>query len=161
MFEFSANAIFRHKKLEQQEAFLKIQILPRVGEFSKTSLALGAVQAVALIADSGYKFKRSKYSFFIAGNITIPEYSYSTLSFYGDKRKISIGMTTFPFYEQFKNHLGFVLEANSIFDKDFRNGKGNAFVINGGIRLQGSDTFSTQLVYEDYEQINLMFEFQF
>ncbi|MFA5833038.1 MAG: hypothetical protein WDA22_06130 [Bacteroidota bacterium] len=161
MFEFSANAIFRQKKLAQQEAFAKIQVLPRVGEFSKTSLALGAVQAVALIADSGYKFKRSKYSFFIAGNITIPEYSYSTISFYGDKRKISAGVTTFPLYEQFKNHLGFVVEMNTIFDKEFRNSKGNAFVVNAGIRLQGSDTFSTQLVYEDYEQLNLIFEFQF
>jgi hypothetical protein len=161
VFEIGALALFHRKKLEQQEAYLKIQILPRIGEFTKTSLAIGAVQAVGLIADSGYQFKRSKYSLFVSGNVTLPKLYYSTISFYGDKRKISIGGTSFPFYEQFKNHLGFVMELNSIFDKDFRNSRGNAFVVNAGIRLQGSDSFSTQLVFEDYEQLNLMLEFQF
>ena len=161
MFELSCDGIVRNQKLEQQESRIKIQILPKVGEFTRTSLAIGAVQAVALIADSGFDFKRSKYSAFIAGNITVPEYSYSTFSFYGEKRMVCIGVTTFPFYEQFKNHLGFVVEAKSIFDKDFRNSKGNSFVINGGLRLQGSETFSTQLAFEEYEQLNLTFEFQF
>ncbi|MFA6456529.1 MAG: hypothetical protein WCW40_06880 [Bacteroidota bacterium] len=161
MFELAANAVFRNKKFVQQEAYVKIQVLPRIGEFSKTSLAFGVVQAVGLIADSGYNFKRSKYSLFVSGNVTVPQYYYSTFSFYGDKRKAAVGITSFPFYELFKNHLGFVIELNSIFDKDFRNAKGNAFVINGGIRLQGSDTFSTQLVYEDYEQLNVILEFQF
>jgi hypothetical protein len=161
LFELSGNAIVRNGKLNQQEAYFKIQVLPRVGEFTKTTLAIGAVQAVALISDSGYNFKRSKYSLFISGNISIPEYSYSTFSFYGDKRKISIGATTFPFYSQFKHHLGFVLEGTAIFDKDFRNAKGNTFVVNGGVRLQASELFTTQLVYEDYEQLNLTFEFQF
>jgi hypothetical protein len=161
MFEFAGNAVFRKRKFAQQEAYLKIQVLPRVGKFTKTSIAFGAVQAVGLIADSGYNFKRSKYSLFLSGNVTVPQYYYSTLSLYGDKRKVSLGITSFPFYEQFKNHLGFVIELNSVFDKDFRNSKGNAFVVNGGIRLQGSDTFSTQLVYEDYEQLNVILEFQF
>ncbi|MCK9408095.1 MAG: hypothetical protein M0R68_03075 [Bacteroidetes bacterium] len=161
MFEIGATALFWRKKFVQQEASLKIQVLPRVGEFTRTSLSVGAVQAVGLIADSGYQFKRSKYSIFVAGNVTMPGYSYSTFSFYGDKRKISIGITTFPFYEQFKNHFGFILEMNSILDKDFRNEKGNAFVVNGGVRLQANDTFSTQLVYEDYNRLELIFEFQF
>ena len=161
MFEIAGSALFRNKKFEQQEGSVKIQLLPRVGEFSKTSLAIGAVQAIGLIADSGYQFKRSTYSGFISGNLTLPEYLYSTFSFYGDKRKISIGVTSFPFFPQFKNHLGFVLELNSIFDKEFRNEKGNAFVVNAGIRLQGSDTFSTQLTFEDYSSLNLIFEFQF
>ncbi len=161
MFELAGNAIFRYGKFNQQEAFFKIQILPRVGEFTKTSLAVGVVQAVGLIADSGYNLKRSKYSLFVAGNVSVPEYSYSTFSFYGDKRKITIGVTTYPFYSQFKHHFGFVIEANTIFDKDFRNPKGNTFVVNGGARLQASEMFSTQLVYEDYEQLNLTFEFQF
>lgn len=161
MFEIGGMAKFQKKKFAQQEAYLKIQVLPRVGEFSKTSLAIGAVQSVGLIADSGYQFKRSKYSLFLTGNVTIPEYYYSTFSVYGDKRKVSAGMTSFPFYEQFKNHLGFVIEFNSIFDKEFRNIKGNSFIVNGGLRLQGSDRFSTLLVYEDYEQFNLILEFQF
>ncbi len=161
VFELGGNAISRNGKLNQQEGFLKIQILPRVGEFSKTSLSIGAVQAIGLIADSGYSFNRSKYSLFVAGNISIPEYEYSTFSFYGDKRKISVGVTTNPFYSQFKHHLGFILEANTVFDKDFRNSKGNTFVINGGIRVQASEFLSTQLVYEDYEQLNLTLEFQF
>lgn len=161
VFELSGTALFRHKKFAQQEAHLKIQVLPRVGEFTKTSIAVGVVQAIGMIADSGYQFKRSKYSLFVAGNITVPKYYYSTFSFYGDKRKIGIGITSFPFYDQFKNHLGFMIEMNSILDKDFRNSKGNAFVVNGGIRLQASDTFSTQLVFEEYEQLFLMFEFQF
>ncbi len=161
VFEIAGNAIAQKGKLNQQEAFFKIQILPRIGEFSKTSLSIGVVQAIGLIADSGYNFKRSKYSLFVAGNVSIPEYSYSTFSFYGDKRKISVGVTTNPFYSQFKHHFGFVLEANTIFDKDFRNSKGNALVINGGIRLQASDYLTTQLVYEDYEQLNLTLEFQF
>ncbi len=161
MFEFSGTAIFQKQKFAQQEAHLKLQILPRVGEFTKTSLAIGAVQAVGLIADSGYKFKRAKYSAFVAGNITIPEYAYSTFSFYGEKRKVSIGVTSFPFYEQFKNHLGFILEMNYLIDKEFRNTKNSSFVVNGGIRLQGSDTFSTQLTFEEYEELNLSIEFQF
>jgi hypothetical protein len=161
MFEVSGTALFDRKKLRTQEAHVKIQIIPHVGEFSKTSIAIGAVQAVGMIDDSGYQFKRSKYSAFIAGNVTLPKYLYSTFSFYGDKRKVSIGATAFPFYNQFKNHFGFALEANAILDKDFRNRRGNSFVINAALRLQGSDTFSTQLSFEDYEQFNLAFEFQF
>lgn len=161
VFEFAGNAIARNGKINQQEAFLKIQILPRIGEFSKTSLAIGAVQAIGNIVKTGYSFDRSKYSLFISGNISIPEYYYSTFSFYGDKRKIAVGATSNPFYSRFKHHLGFVVEAVTVFDKDFRNSKGNALVINGGIRLQGSDYLSTQLVYEDFEQLNLMLEFQF
>jgi hypothetical protein len=161
LFELSGNAIFRNGKFDQQEAFFKIQVLPRIGEFTKTSLSIGAVQAVALIADSGYNFKRSKYSVFIAGNITVPQYAYSTFSFYGDKRKISVGVTTFPLYTQFKQHIGFELEANTFFDNNFSNTKRNTFVINGGLRLQANEMFSTQLVYEGYEQLNLTFEFQF
>ncbi len=161
MFEISGNAIYKGKKFDQQEGFIKIQILSRVGEFTKTSLAIGAVQAVGMIADSGYDFNKSKYSFFIAGNYTDPELEYSTFSFYGDKRKISIGATSFPLYSQFKNHLGFVLEANIIFDRDFRNKYGDSFIVNGGVRLQAHEKFSTQLVYESNEQLNLTFEFQF
>ncbi|MFZ4621107.1 MAG: hypothetical protein ACOYNS_11145 [Bacteroidota bacterium] len=161
MFELSGTALFDQNKFQSQEAFLKIQIIPRVGEFTRTSLSIGAVQAIGMIADSGYKFKRSKYSGFIAGNVTVPEYLYSTFSFYADKRKVSIGATSFPFYAQFKNHFGFVIEANTIFDKDFRNKKGNAFVVNAGIRLQGSNKFSTQISFEDYKELNLSLEFQF
>lgn len=161
MFELSGTALFTQKKMQSQEAHLKIQIIPRVGELTRTSLSIGAVQAIGMIATNGYKFKQSKYSAFVAGNVTVPEYYYSTFSFYGDKRKVSIGATSFPFYSQFKNHLGFILEANALIDKDFRNKKGNSFVVNAGIRLQGSDKFSTQFSFEDYDQLNVSLEFQF
>ncbi len=161
MFELSGTAIFTERKFRRQEAHLKIQIIPHVGEKTRTSLSIGAVQAVAQIADSGYHFKRSKYSLFAAGNITVPEYLYTTFSFYGDKRMVCIGATSFPFYPQFKNHFGFVIEANTVFDRDFRNSRGNTFVVNAGVRLQGSDKFSTQITFEDYEQIHVTLEFQF
>ena len=161
VFEIAGNAVFRDRKFNQQEAYAKIQVLPAVGEFSKTTLTIGISQAIGSIADSGYQFKRSKYSFFVAGNYTDPEWEYSTLSFFGDKRKIALGMTSFPFYSQFKTHFGFVLEANVIFDKEFRNNYGDPFVVNGGIRLQGNGEFSTQFAYENNEQFVLTFEFQF
>ncbi|MBI2429739.1 MAG: hypothetical protein HYV29_13275 [Ignavibacteriales bacterium] len=161
VFEVSGNAIFRDKKFNQQEGFVKVQLLPGVGEFTKTSLAIGVSQAVGLIADSGYSFKRSKYSFFVAANYTDPEWEYTTISAFGDKRRISIGATSFPFFEQFKNHLGFMLEANVYLDKDFRNKYGDSFVINGGIRLQANDSFVTQFAYENNEQFTLSLEFQF
>lgn len=161
VFELGASAQFRGTKVDRQEAYLKLQVLPRVGEFSRTSIAIGAVQSVALIADSGYEFKRSKYSLFVAGNVTLPQYYYSTFSFYADKRKAGIGVTSFPFYEQFRNHLGFVLEMTSIFDSQFRNERGEGFVVNAGLRLQASDTFITQLVFMDHKDLCLMLEFQF
>lgn len=159
--ELSAKAVFRDGKFNQQEAFAKIQILPGVGEFSKTSLAIGASQAIGIIADSGYQFKRSKYSFFAAFNYTDPEWEYSTISFFGDKRKAAVGVTTFPFYSNFKTHFGFVIEALAVFDKDFRNKYGDSFVVNGGVRLQANEDFSTQFAYENNEQFVLTFEFQF
>ena len=159
--EISGNAIFKDKKLNQQEGFVKIQVLPAIGEFSKTSLSIGASQALGNIKDSGYVFKRSKYSFFAAANYTDPEWSYSTISAFGDKRKAAIGLTTFPFYAQFKTHLGFVIEANLIFDEEFRNRFNDSFVVNGGIRLQANEDFSTQFTYEDNEQFVLTFELQF
>lgn len=161
VFEISCNAIFRDKKFDQQEGFVKVQLLPGVGEYTRTSLAIGVSQAVGLIADSLYNFKRSKYSFFVAANYTDPGWEYTTISAFGDKRRISIGATSFPFFEQFKNHLGFMLEANLHIDKDFRNKYGDSFVINGGIRLQASDTFVTQFAYENNEQFALSLEFQF
>lgn len=161
MFEVSANAVFHDKKLDQQEGFIKVQLLPGVGEFTKTSLAVGVSQAVGRIADSAYNFKRSKYSFFASANYTDPEWEYTTLSVFGDKRSIALGATSFPFYEQFKTHLGFMLEVNAYFDKDFGNKYGDSFVVNGGIRLQANDSFVTQFAYEDNEQFVLSLEFQF
>lgn len=161
VFELGASAQLRGRKVDRQEAYLKLQVLPRVGEFSRTSVAIGAVQFVAVIADSGYDFKRSRYSLFIAGNVTLPKYYYSTFSFYADKRKAGIGVTSFPFYEQFRNHLGFVLEMTSLFDAQFRNDSGDAFVVNAGLRLQASDTFATQLVFQDHKDLCLTLEFQF
>lgn len=158
--EISGSAAFRDRKLNQQESFLKIQILPGVGEYTKFSLAIGMSQAVGRIADSGYSFQRSKYSFFIAGNYTDPRWEYSTVSLFGDKRRLSVGVTTFPFYHQFKNHLGFVLECNYLIDHDFRNRYNDPIVINGGLRLQANDSFSTQFTYEDNQQFTLTFEFQ-
>lgn len=159
--EISANAVFIDKKFDQEEGFVKVQLLPGVGEFTKTSLAIGVSQAVGLIADSGYNFKRSKYSFFAAANYTDPEWEYTTISGFGDKRRISIGATSFPFFKQFKNHFGLMLEANILIDKDFRNKYGDSFVVNGGIRLQSSDAFITQFAYENNEQLTLSLEFQF
>ncbi len=161
LFELGASAQLRGRKVDRQEAYLKLQVLPRVGEFSRTSIAIGAVQSVAVIADSGYDFKRSRYSLFIAGNVTLPKYYYSTFSFYADKRKAGIGVTSFPFFEQFRNHLGFVLEMTSIFDSQYRNERGNAFVVNAGLRLQASDTFITQLVFMEHKDLCLTLEFQF
>lgn len=159
--EISGTVQMRGKKIDRQEARVKLQILPGVGEFTRTSLAFGVVQAVPIIADSGYDFKRSRYSLFVAGNVTVPQYYYSTFSFYGDKRLAGLGVTTFPFYEQFKTHVGFMLELKGTFDGQFRNRKGNFFVMNAGIRLQGSETFSTQLAFEDHEEFHLTLEFQF
>lgn len=161
VFELSGHAVFQDGKFDQQEGFVKVQLLPGVGEFTRTSLAIGVSQAVGLIADSGYSFKRSKYSFFVAANYTNPEWEYTTVSAFGDKRRISFGATSFPFFEQFKNHLGFMLEANLFIDKDFRNKYGDSFVVNGGIRLQASDTFVTQFAYENNEQFTISLEFQF
>jgi hypothetical protein len=161
MFEFSGLAVFHHKKFDQQEGAVKIQVLHRAGELTKSSLSFGVVQAVGLIADSGYSFKRSKYSLFVSANYTDPDLAYTTISFYGDKRKVSLGGTSFPFYSHFKNHLGFVLEATAYFDKDFRNQYGDPLVFGGGIRFQTDKTFSTQLVFEENEQLSLIFEFQF
>ncbi|NUN71272.1 MAG: hypothetical protein HUU02_16355 [Bacteroidetes bacterium] len=160
-FELGASAHFRGKSVDRQEATLKLQILPRVGEFSRTSVAIGAVQSVAVIADSGYDFKRSRYSLFIAANVTLPKVYYSTFSFYADKKRAGVGVTSFPFFEQFRNHLGFVMEMTSHFDPQFRNEKGDPFVVNAGLRLQASDTFITQLVLMDHKEFCLTLEFQF
>jgi len=161
MIELSGNVRFRKKKFDQQEAFVKIQILSNAGEYTQTTLAIGVSQAIASIADSGYKFKRSKYSFFASGNYTDPEWEYTTISFFGDKRKLSIGATSFPFYEQFKTHVGFMAEVNYFIDKDFSNPYRDLFTFGAGVRLQASDTFATQFAYENNEQFTLSFEFQF
>ena len=160
-FEISANSVWKNKEVDQQEAFFKIQILPGVGEYYKTTLAIGASQAVGLISDSGYSFERSKYSFFISGNVAVPELYYSYISFYGDKRKIAVGINSHPFFKTFKNHIGFMLDIHIIPDKDFRDIYGDAFMIQGGIRLHASENLSTLFAYEGHERFMLTLEFQF
>lgn len=161
MFELSAGVHVRAKKVQRQEAALRVQLLPGVGELTRTTLSIGVSQGLASIADSGYAFDRSVLSFFAAGDYTDPEWNFTTLSFYADRRYAAVGAVSFPFYKQFKDHVGFMLEAKYIFHEDFRDERGAPFELNAGIMLRAGPEFSTTLTLEDHRRIALAFEFQF
>jgi len=161
MFELSAGVQVRAKKVQRQEASLRVQLLPGVGELTRTTLSIGVSQGVASIADSGYSFDRSVFSFFAAGDYTDPGWNFTTLSFYADRRYAAVGAVSFPFYKQFKDHVGFMLEAKYVFMDGFRDERGAAFELNAGFMLRAGPGFATTLSFEDHRRIALAFEFEF
>lgn len=161
MFEVSASATARDYTLLQQDAYLRVRIIPGVGEFTKTTVTIGVVQSVGAPKDSVFTFDHALISFYAAANLTIPEYWYSTFLLTGEKRKIGAGWITYPFYPQLKQHVGFSLEAVTILDKAYRNSRNEKFVINGALRVQASPDFITMLSFEQHERLKLSMEFQF
>lgn len=160
-FEFSSRAVWQHSKVEQQEAFAKIQILPNIGDYYRTTLAIGVSQALGRIAENGYFFDKSKYSFFISGNVTLAHFMHSYISFYGDRRNYAVGINSNPFYSLFKHHVGVMIDLHYIPDEEFRNLYGDPIMVQGGIRLEASETMSTVFAYEGNERFFLTFEFAF
>lgn len=160
-FEISSDVVLNESKIWQGELFGKIQILPGIGEYYKTTLAIGISQAAGKLNGSAIPKGKWKYSFFLSGNVTLPHFAYSHISFYGDKRKFAVGINSYPFYSLFKNHIGFVLDLHYIPDADFRDIYGDPVMLQGGIRLAASEKMSTLFAYEGNERFFLTLELAF
>ncbi len=149
--EFLLNIKFRVNKLEQEDLSLRFQLLPNTGEFYKTSLAFGFAEYAGSISEMDLKQVQPKYSPFIAGNITVPIWYNSYISFYGDFRVISLGINNFVLYENFEDRVSFVFQIDFVLDNDFRNRFADQVLFQGGVRFKTFRNMSTSLTYEDHE----------
>jgi hypothetical protein len=159
--ELSAQAAFREGRVQQQEAFAKVQVLPHVGGFLQTTLSIGLVQAMGTIRESGFSLERSKYSLFVAGNLTVPRFAHSYISVYLDKRMFAFGINAYPLYSLFQNHIGFICDVHTILDQEFGDRFGDPVYVQCGIRLHADESLSTVIAYEGNESLVLTFEFEF
>ena len=149
--ELILNMGFRDNQLQQQDLSLKFQLLPNTGEFYKTSISFGFVEYVGSISEMDLKEVQPKYSPFIAGNITVPIWYNSYISFYGDFKKVSLGINNFIFYENLKDKVSFLFQIDFILAEDFRNRFVDPVLFQIGLRFKTFRNISSSLTYEDHE----------
>ena len=135
-----------------QDIALKYQILPNAGAVYKTSISFGFV-GFANKMTTEFKNIEADYSPFISGNITAPNFHYSYFSFYGDKRKIVLGLTNYTFYQHLKDKLALILECNYMIDEKWENRFEDKIIFQAGFRFKTAKNLYSSLEYRDNEKI--------
>jgi len=151
LLELSTEINLFNNKLDCQNFFLKMQLLPNTGELWKTSVSFGFVEYMSSIYETDYKNLKPKYSPFLSSNVTIPSFYYSYISIYGDARKFSTGFNNYILYKYFRNKIGFLMQVDYIADKNFRNRFGDPVLFQIGIRFKPISNLFFTLSYEDHE----------
>jgi hypothetical protein len=149
--EFQVDRFPKSDMLRREEAGVKIQLLRKVGEIYKTSLAFGFVSYAHETTLKAFVASRPKYSVFAAGDIALPEILSSYASVYVDARKISTGLNSFPFSGRFKNAVSILLQVDYVRNKDWRDRFQDPLLIQAGVRFRASEAFATSFAYEENE----------
>ncbi|MBU4446719.1 hypothetical protein KJ656_16825 [bacterium] len=149
--EISGEFNLLNNKFDRQDLFLKIQLLPNTGELWKTSLSFGFVEYLNSIYKTNFNKLKPKYSPFLAMNVTVPTFYYSYFSFYGDARKIQVGINNYSLYKHFTDKIGFLLQIDYVYDKSFRNRFNDPMLFQAGVRFKATKNLAFTLAYEKHE----------
>ncbi len=148
-------------QLEWQEAAIKLQVLPLIGGYYRTSIGIGAVEYLSQISETNSELWRPKYSPFLTGNIAIPHLLNSYFSFYGDYRKISLGLNSFLFFKGARDRFNLVTQVDIITDENYLNRFGEDVIFSAGLQFKTMDALNTTLSYEDHKIFVLRFGYEF
>jgi len=151
LLEFGLNVTLDQNRFDDQDFYIKLQLLPNKGKFWKTSLAFGYVEYLNSMDKIQFNRMRPEHSPFIAMNITMAPAYHSYLSLYGDFRKTSVGINNFALYRHFQNNIGFLIQCDFIYDKDFRNRFNDPVLFQAGVRFKATNNLSFTLAYEKHE----------
>ena len=169
--------------LQHSEISFKLLALPPRGEIYKVSLMLGITgyasniqnfvvidlqdspsisDGISTLTDPDVADKPElKSSFLVAASLGIPQYNMH-LSLYGDKRRITLTDTWFPFVHNLGDALSLVAQVDYFLDDEFANRFEDRIEGQIGLRVIAiEDRFATILAYEDNEWWRLTFELQF
>ncbi len=160
LIESSVRLRFIDNKAERQELSLKMQALSSKGDYYKTSIAIGAIEYLGGISETDTELLKPKYSPLVAGNIAMPHWRYSHLSFYGDARMISLGINSYIFFDNF-NDDSFCLvgQVNYIEDKSFRNRFNEKIEFEAGFQFKTLSQLTLMISYEDHEYFKIIFDY--
>ena len=145
-----------HNKIDQQAFYMKLQLLPNTGRLFKTSLAFG-VQEYASGLRKLRKLEQMKghYSLFLSGNVSLPTLQYSYGSFYGDARRIALGVNNYALFQHFGHRLSFLAQLDFCIDRSAGNRFGDPVMLQAGIRFQATPAAAFTFAYEENEYLTL------
>ncbi len=159
--ETSFKLDFVDNQLDWQEASIRMQVLPLTGGYYRTSIGIGVVEYLSRVAKTDSKLWRPNYSPVLAGNIAIPHLLNSYLSFYGDYRKVSLGLNSFLFFNSTHDRFNFITQIDFIIDEDYLNRFEEDVIFSAGFQFKTIDALNTTLSYEDHEIFVLRFDYEF
>jgi len=161
LLESSIRLEFIDNQLERQSVALKMQIFPATGKYYRTSGAIGAIEYVSLISETKNDQLKASYSPTLSGNIAIPHWRYTTLSFYGDARMLVLGINNYTFYDNFGDRFNLAGQINYIGDETFRNRFNEKWEFELGLQFKTIRQLTTSVTYEDHEYFKIRFEYEF
>ena len=139
-------------RFNTQEMMIKFQVMPNSGEFHKVSASFGYVEFLHSLSKlDDLESIEPEYSPFLAATMTFPELFHSFGSIYADTRKVSLGINSYPTYDNFDDTLCLLFELHYIGHSGFRNRFGDAILIQAGVRFKTSEHITTSFIYEDHE----------
>lgn len=148
-----------NNQLQLQDMHLKLRVLSSPKSVYHTALAIGVNQFMYGVSD--FSFKNTGYSVFLSGDMSIPQF-YSYASLYVDIRKLVIGVTYYPFFEQLQGKLSFIIQNELIFNSNYSNRFGDMILIEPGIRFAViPNSFNMMISFEENEYVAFSFEFFF
>jgi len=163
IFDAGAQVEVRDDLVHRQSSYLKVQLLPGLGETYRTSLAFGLTQYGAELQtysaflnniDSYY----SEGSLFAAANVNLPR-RYLTLALSSDKRRSDIALLWFPFFNNFRNRFALAADLSYTWDPAFRNRFGDRILLEPGLEFYPLENFMhITLAYEQNEFITMRFD---
>ena len=159
--ETSLKMEFVDNQLKWQEATFRIRVLPLTEGYYRTSIGIGVVEYLSQVAKTDSKLWRPKYSPMVAGHIAIPHLFHSYFSFYGDYRKISMGLNSFLFFNGTGDSFNFITQVDFIQDEDYINRFEEDVIFSAGFQFKATDYITTTISYEDHEIFVLRFGYEF
>jgi hypothetical protein len=149
--EFQAGRFLESDMFRREEALVKVQLLKHAGEIYKTSLAFGVVGYARETSLKALGASKPKYSIFATGDVGLPEALSSYASIYVDARKISAGLNCFPFPGHFQDAVSILLQADYVWNRDWRDRFQDPLLVEAGVRFRASERFATSFTYEENE----------
>ncbi|MCK5683565.1 LPP20 family lipoprotein [bacterium] len=166
VFEGALRVYYRDGGIINQDSHIKVQLLSGNGEIYRTSIALGYEQYSSHLNEINAIIKNTDQisvnnSLFFTANINLPE-QYLVLKLFNNKRKTSLALQWFPFFENFSKSLSLAANMSYIRGEAFRNRHGHRFVFEPGIQFVViPHRFQTLLAWEQNEFFTLSMDVQF
>lgn len=153
---FALGFYWQDKKLQCQDAQIKLRLFKDRYDAYPIALAIGLVQYSYHLSNfSDVNSIRGSVTPALYANVSLPQLA-NHISLFVDRRKLSISIQYFPFFEYFKGKLSMLAQNDLVFLKAFRNRFNNNFIVQPGLGFEViPNSFQLMFSYEDNEFVTM------